>query len=254
MADLYSSPAMVAGYAKARPPVHPRVLELVREDLGITTPLARGLDVGSGAGLSTRALQAIVRECTGVEPSEAMVRIAPTVAPGATFVVGRAESLPVPSGTIDMITAAGSLNYADLNRFYAEAARVLTKSGVVVIYDFTPGRSIPGSPDLDGWFAQFMERYPAPANFGHDVDRDTLSSCGPGLRLSKYRDFEVSLSLTLSAYVDYVLTETNVATAVQKGTSEPEIRAWCTDTLAPVFGGKAQAILFRGYIAYLVRV
>ena len=70
MVDLYSMPGMAAGYATARPPVHPEVIVLVREDLQVTTPLDRGLDVGCGAGLSTKALQLIARNCVGIDPSE----------------------------------------------------------------------------------------------------------------------------------------------------------------------------------------
>jgi hypothetical protein len=43
----------------------------------------------------------------------------------------------------------------------------------------------------------------------------------------------------------------NVAYAVTNGAPLEEIRAWCQDTLAPVFGGRNREVLFRGYIAYL---
>jgi SAM-dependent methyltransferase len=253
MDDLYNMPSMAAGYATARPPVHPRVIDLVREDLHLRTLLDRGLDVGCGAGLSTRALQLIARDCAGIDPSEAMIRCCPAVAPGASFLVGRAELLPVASGSVDIITAAGSLNYADLGLFFAEAARVLTGSGVVVIYDFSPGRSFRGSEALDAWFAEFMRRYPPPPSFGKEVNPDILRDCGPSLRLDHHREFEVGLELAPAAYVDYVLTETNVAAAVQDGIAEAEIRTWCEAALAALFGTTAREILFRGYIAYLVR-
>jgi SAM-dependent methyltransferase len=253
MTDLYNMASMAAGYATARPPVHPLIISLVRDDLRIRAPLARGLDVGCGAGLSTRALQLIARDCVGVDPSETMIKCCAAVAPGASFLVGRAESLPIPSGSVDIMTAAGSLNYANLELFFAEAARVLTASGVVVIYDFSPGRSFRGSTDLDAWFSEFMRCYPPPTGFGKEIGPESLRACGPGLRLSLHREFEVGLKMAPAAYVNYVLTETNAARAVQNGVAEAEIRAWCEATLAPVFGAGPQEVLFRGYIAYLVR-
>jgi len=253
MADLYSTPTMAAGYARARPPVHREVMALVRKDLQLPALLERGLDVGCGAGLSTRVLQLIARDCLGIDPSEAMIQCCAAIAPGASFKVGRAESLPVPSGSMDIITAAGSLNYADLGRFFAEAARVLTERGVVVVYDFTPGRSFRGSLELDAWYSEFMRRYPAPLGFGKEVSPDTLRACGDSLRLSHHRQFQVGLEMGLAAYVDYVLTETNVACAVQKGVALAEMRAWCEATLAPVFSPQPQEVLFQGYVAYLVR-
>ena len=250
MTALYDSPNVALGYAKARPPVHREVLQLVQQDLGVLAPLAAGLDVGCGAGLSTRALQAIASQCLGIDPSAAMIARAPAVAPGASFQVGSAERLPVEPGTIDIITAAGSLNYVDLKLFFLDAARVLRPEGVVVVYDFTPGRSLADSPALDAWFNRFLDRYPFPRNFGREITRELLAHESTPLRLAKHREFQVSLSLTPSAYVNYVLTETNVLHAVGNGTPETEIRAWCTDTLTSVFNGAARTILFRGYIAY----
>ncbi len=40
------------------------------------------------------------------------------------------------------------------------------------------------------------------------------------------------------AYLDYVMTETNVAHAVRTGVPEREIRAWCAGTLANTFQGR----------------
>lgn len=244
---------MAAGYAKARPPVHSRVIALVRDDLRVTKLLDHGLDVGCGAGLSTRALQLIARECVGIDPSEAMIQLCPKVAPGASFQVGQAESLPVAAGSVDIITAAGSLNYADLGRFFPEAARVLTDAGVLVVYDFAAGRSFRDAADLGAWFEEFLRRFPPPPGFGNEIRPENLRACGPGLRLNHYREFEVGLELTPAAYVDYVLTETNVARAAQNGVAEAGIRAWCEHTLAPVFGAGSREVVFRGYIAYLVR-
>src|SRR5262245_32559103 len=137
MSDLFDTSAMAAGYATARPPVHQRILELARPYLK-GAGFRHGLDVGCGAGLSTKALADLVEHCVGLEPSAGMLRWAPSSAPEADFVVGGAETLPFASGSIDLITAAGSLNYVRLEPFFTEAARVLTSQGVLVVYDFLP--------------------------------------------------------------------------------------------------------------------
>ncbi|MBI4876759.1 MAG: SAM-dependent methyltransferase, partial [Acidobacteria bacterium] len=51
MLNPFATPAMAAGYARSR-------LEIAR-------PLDRALDVGCGAGLSTRPLLSIARHCIG---------------------------------------------------------------------------------------------------------------------------------------------------------------------------------------------
>jgi hypothetical protein len=130
--------------------------------------------------------------------------------------------------------------------------RVLTLGGALLVYDFSQGRSLRDSASLDSWFAEFLRRYPMPRGSGHEVSPEILSSCDSGLRLSGHEDFEVGLSLNADFYLDYMMTETNVAHAVQNGVPEQTIRAWCADTLAPVFQGVAHEVLFRGYMAVMV--
>ncbi len=251
MANLFGSPQMAAGYANSRPPVHPLIIERIRKHLRITEPVGRALDVGCGAGLSTKALHRIARHCVGIEPEAAMLPWAQRVSRFSAFLVGRAEELPVISESVDVITAAGSLNYADLDRFFPEASRVLRPGGVLVVYDFSPGRSFPDSAALDDWFGLFMERYPTPAFSGRAMSPDSLSHNETGPRLTSDELFEVGLAMSHASYVRYMLTETNVANAVENGTSLDEIEEWCAGTLEAVFDGCDREVIFRGYIAYM---
>jgi SAM-dependent methyltransferase len=249
MADLFGF--LASGYARSRPPLHAPILERVREHLGLVRPVDRALDVGCGAGLSTRPLAAIARSSIGIEPSEAMLKLGVTVAPSALFVVGRAEALPVRSHSIDIITAAGSLNYTDLNQFFPEARRVLRHDGVLVVYDFSAGRTLRGPDALDEWFAEFMRRYPAPRDSALEISPEFLASYDSSFRMTGHEYFEIGLTLTPRFYLEYILTETNVAEAVRRGIPEAEIRGWCSETLGAVFGGEAREVFFRGYFACL---
>jgi ubiquinone/menaquinone biosynthesis C-methylase UbiE len=249
--NLFDSPSMAAGYANARPAVHPHIIRRLQELLELKSPLPQALDVGCGAGLSTQALQAIARQCVGIDPSEAMIACARQLTPSASFLVGCAEALPVSTASTDLITAAGSLNYADLNRFFPEALRVLQPRGWLVVYDFSQGRSFRHSPKLDEWFARFLARYPMPPDPGRELSPEILGSMNSGFRLLKQAEFEVALEMSPESYLRYILTETNVAQAVSSGTGEEGVRAWCAATLEPVFGGKPQAVSFTGYLACL---
>ena len=95
----------------------------------------------------------------GVEPAVEMLQWARRVAPGAHFLSARSESLPFRDGSFDLITAAGSLNYADPAAAFPELRRVLTASGSLVVYDFAqvdfryerpPDGSRPLSPEILG--------------------------------------------------------------------------------------------------------
>jgi hypothetical protein len=121
---------------------------------------------------------------------------------------------------------------------------------VLVIYDFSEGRRFRDSSALDEWYGAFLRRYPKPVGSAREISPETLA-CAPGFRVCGSERFEMGLPLDPAFYLDYVMTETNVTSAVQRGAEKSGIRAWCGQTLAPVFGGAAREVLFRGYVAYL---
>ncbi len=250
MANPFDTVEMAVGYANARPPVHPRVMDLVRPHL----PAARrALDVGCGSGLSTRALLAMADEVAGIDPAEAMVKCGGVVAPGARFLAAAAERLPFAAGSFDLLAAAGSLNYVRLDEFFPEAARVLAPGGNLVVYDFSFGRSFTGGGELDRWFERFLDRYPVPAGEARRLDPGILAALPTGFRTGAHREFEIPISMTGAFYLEYVLTGSNVAASLRRGVSAAEIRAWCAGSLADVWGGEVRDVQFRGYFICMMR-
>ena len=248
MRNLFDTPQMAAGYATSRPAIHPQLIERMRDRLAGSPRIRWALDVGCGAGLSTAPLERIAQCVIGIDPSIEMLRCARTVAPGALFAAASAEALPVPGEFVDLITAAGSLNSADLTRFFPEARRVLTPAGRLIVYDFQTGRDFRDSAQLSRWFDEFERRYPWPPS--RDITPESLVLSPFGLRASGHERFEIALTLSPDEYLRYVLTETNVAAAIQRGYGAQEIRAWCEQTLAHAFPRPAE-VLFRGYICYI---
>lgn len=250
----FDSASMGAGYARSRPAVHPHILTEATRALGRTEPWRRALDVGCGAGLSTKALEGLARQRIGLEPAESMLRWTGEVAPQASFVVGVAEEIPIGRGAIDIITAAGSLNFvAGLNRFFSEAERVLSPDGILLVYDFNPGSRFSDSLLLEEWTEAFTTRYPKPLSEAFPLSPSILAGLDPRFRLLAARELTFALTLTRSFYVDYMMTETNVADAVRRGKSEAEIRSWCETTLAPVWQGDPHDVLFDCYFTCLTR-
>ena len=235
--------AIAAGYAKHRPPVHGQILR--RALANWPAAIRCAVDVGCGSGISTLALREFAQERIGVEPAEPMVEAARAVDPAARFIVGPAEAIPLPDSTADLITAAGALNYADPSRFFPEADRVLREGGALLVYDFSTGNRH-GSD----WLARFVERYPWAPNEARALNPQILAAEAQGFRLQRSEEFTIRLSLTREFYLDYMLTETNVAHAIRQGQRPDEIRAWCADSL---WTGPDADILFPGYYALFVR-
>ena len=247
--ELYNDPRTAAGYAFARPAVHPRIIARISGDLGLRQPVARALDIGCGAGRSTAALEPLARTVVGIDPWPAMLVHRRQVAPRAAFVVGTAERLPFASSSFDLITAAGAINYTDLDVSFPEVARTLARNGTVVIYDFSAGRRFADRRHLEDWYAEFDRKCPeAP---GYHLDVPGLAYGKWGLALRGFHPFEVPVPMTAESYLRYAMSETRVGLAIANGATEAEIRRWCSDTLTDVFGRDQHDVVFDAYVAYL---
>lgn len=242
---------MAAGYAKSRPPVHRLIVEQAWHSLGRKKPFVLALDVGCGAGLSTRALAGFAEHSIGLEPAESMLRWSSELVPEAYFLVGAAERLPLRTSSLDLIAAAGSMNYVDLDSFFPEAARALKKEGNLLVYDFAAGTRFRDSGLLENWHQEFLRRFPSPPREAKTLSPDILAGLDSGFVIRTAALTESAVVLTRNFYLSYMLTESNVAFAIRNGATPEEIRAWCADTLQSVWGVAPREVLFRGYYAWM---
>ena len=242
----FAGEQIAAGYGNARPPLHAPIVERAVSYLGISKPVDLALDIGCGAGLSTRAIDQLARRCIGLDPAETMIRQARIGPITADFLVGRAEPLPVRSQSVALMTAAGSLNYAELGPFYDEAQRVLVPQGTLLVYDFFAGRRTKFSNQLDQWFSEMLTRWPTSDSSGREIDADLLAQ-GP-LEIGAHESFTIDVEFELNGYIDYVMTERNMAEALRSGTPRTEIRTWCEETLGSLFATS----VFVEFDAYFV--
>lgn len=135
-ARIYDSERLARCYAVDRPPVHGVICARLFSVLPTSCSAGNALDIGCGAGASMVALASHVRHVTGVDPSARMLIHAQSALPEATCIQGSAEALPLESRTYDIVTAAGSLSYVDVDAALAEVSRVLAPNGCFAPYDF----------------------------------------------------------------------------------------------------------------------
>lgn len=131
MTDVYND-AVAEHYAAYRPPLHRMILERV---LGSGWATNAGLDVGCGTGTSAVALTHFCDVVFGVEPSQAMLQSA-AQHPRIRYLQGAASDLPLPDESVDLVTFAGSLFYANTAATVQELVRVCRPNAFVVPYDF----------------------------------------------------------------------------------------------------------------------
>jgi SAM-dependent methyltransferase len=120
-------------YQAQRPGYPDSLFDAIERAVG---PLAgrRVLDVGAGTGISTRALAGRGALVVAVDPSLAMAGVLRSVPPGRPVSLGRAEALPVATGSVDLVTFAQAWHWVRLPDAARECRRVLRGAGRLVLW------------------------------------------------------------------------------------------------------------------------
>lgn len=107
----------------------PAMLERVEDG-----PVRRALDIGCGEGRFCRLLARQGIETTGIDPTGALIEAARQNHPQGRYLVGRAESLPFPDSSFDLVVSYLSLvDIEDLAAAAAEMVRVMAPGGKLLI-------------------------------------------------------------------------------------------------------------------------
>jgi SAM-dependent methyltransferase len=250
--SFFETAAVAQGYAKDRPYFHPEVIGKVRDHIGVSGKLRRALDVGCGAGLSTLALLEIAEKVVGVDVSEAMVSAAVLHA-DIQYCNYPAENLPF-DVKFELITLAGAINWVQRADFFAEAQRILSPGGHVVIYDNNIVGRMRGNEHFQAWYENvYLTRYPR-----HPRDESPIGAAeavGYGFEFVDSEDYTNEIEFTLEAFVGYILTQSNTTTVLRNGTEDAEsMRRFFAASLPPFFKAARETLLFGGYIWYLRKI
>jgi SAM-dependent methyltransferase len=87
------------------------------------------VDLGAGTGKLTRALVALGHRVVAVEPLDEMRAQLEAAVPGARAVAGKAESMPLPDGSADVVASAQAFHWFDHDDAMPEIGRVLRPVG-----------------------------------------------------------------------------------------------------------------------------
>src|ERR1700761_6580742 len=135
------SPAQVQEYAKGRGG-YPQALikEVVKLHASTGGAFETLVDLGCGPGSATRDLATHFEHAIGIDPSPEMVRSASELGGNAKaspirFIQDEAELCEsIPDNSVDLISAATSGHWFDMDKFWPTAARVLKPGGTVAFF------------------------------------------------------------------------------------------------------------------------
>jgi ubiquinone/menaquinone biosynthesis C-methylase UbiE len=122
MDSYYDS--IAPGYNELHMAEQLRKMTTIIADLGMEIPKRHEklLDIGCGSGISTIVWNC---DCTGIDPSEELIKIARKNYPNKKFVVANAEEIPFPDKTFDVITCITAIhNFSDIRKAIGEIKRV----------------------------------------------------------------------------------------------------------------------------------
>jgi ubiquinone/menaquinone biosynthesis C-methylase UbiE len=139
-------------YATFRPEYPEALVKTLSQAIVAEPPPSGGmvLDIGSGTGIFTRQLRALLPPDTpiiGIEPASDMRRKAEDMsahAAGITYLDGLAQQLPFEAANARAVVAATAAHWFERPPFYHEAHRILLPSGILAIIEYV--RDDQGSP------------------------------------------------------------------------------------------------------------
>lgn len=241
------------GYAKDRPYLHGQVIDRLKRDLQISGNFANGLDVGCGAGLSTKALRSICDQVTGTDISDEMVAAAKALYtdPSYTFWQSSAEEIKGPENNFDIVTAAGMINWVDEKKFLANLRSLMKDKGFLAIYDFWITDQMKGNTFYtDWWHNCYLKEFPKPPRKENIWTQEMTEP--HGFEMKGQTDFYLSYEFDKEAFIRFMMLQSNVNVQIsEKGRSVDEIRSWFDRTLKEIFAEEKKELVFEGYLWYL---
>lgn len=242
------------GYAKDRPWLHKLVMERLKSDCNIDTPFHNGLDVGCGAGLSTKALKLICNKVTGTDISDEMIYAckAEYDISEYTFYTAKAEETQLSETPYDIVTAAGVINWVDKDKFLKNMNHVMAANSLLVIYDFWISDKMVDNDAYTEWYQKrYLPNFPKPPRNENVWRQEDLPE---GFAIKQQVLYQLHHQFDINSFIRFMMIQSNMNSQIQSGRkTEAEIQDWMKETLNPIFHGLNQTLIFDAYSWYIAR-
>ncbi|XP_013420297.1 putative methyltransferase DDB_G0268948 [Lingula anatina] len=140
---LYEGADHTSVYAKYRSvwttDITDRVLTYLQEKFPAPYMYDHAIDVGCGSGQFTHLLAPHFKQVTGIDISANQISAAikGNDKKNITYKVGSGECFSIADQSVELVTCVQAAHWIDMDKFYAEAYRVLKPNGCVALISFT---------------------------------------------------------------------------------------------------------------------
>jgi ubiquinone/menaquinone biosynthesis C-methylase UbiE len=242
-------------YARGRPAFHSNTIKHIKKYLGIENMLENALDIACGTGLSTKALLEIVTNVYGTDTSQEMLKLAPQ-SDTIRYSIAPAEQQPFADNTFDLITVSSGVHWFDIDKFLAEANRILKSKSWLVLYENYFIAEMVGDANFTHWFQDvYLNRFPTPPrNNSYSWTNENLIT--KNFHFITEDSFKNSVTFNKEQLTLYFTTQSNIIAAVEKNqTTYEQVDNWLDEQLASFFDNDdtTRTINYGNWIKYLQR-
>lgn len=242
------------GY-KRRPFLHKQIIDRFQKD--VTSQIfSNGLDIGCGAGLSSKALKTICRHVTGTDISKEMITVAREVCTNTEeydFFVSSAEELPEFYRKFDIVTAAGVVQWVNRDLFLKNMNSVMSDHSYLLIYDFWISDKMKGCPAYTTWWHDvYLREFPRPFRDESVWTKEDVARYG--FLMKDQIQHEMEYEFDQDSFIEFMMIQSNVNARIEGGkNSVKTVREWFEQSTAPFFHGEKRTAIFGGYSWYMER-
>ena len=253
--NYFSSRSAAERYKAGRPYYHEATIERIKNFCGFRETPDLGVDVACGTGLSTLALSKICKSVIGIDNSIEMLRIAEK-AENIRYKLGTSEAIDIPDHAATIMTVASGLHWFDIEKFLAEAQRVIEPAGWLVIYENAYPGDMEGLSTFKDWYINsYHAKFPQTSRNRFDWNQDVLAKYD--FSLVETETHINTINWNIDDLIRYLTTHSNVINEVENGKQTiGQVDEWLKDELTPFFPNKGQrnTLIFSNWIRYLKKV
>ena len=207
--------ARSAHYARYRPHYPAELFDFLAS---LTAKHSLAWDCATGSGQAAIALSAHFEHVVATDASKAQIDAA-VAHSGVTYRVAAAEDSQLDAGSIDLITVGQALHWFDIERFFAEAERVLVSHGVLAAWCYELCRvSDTCDAVVDELYVEIVGEFWPPER--RLIEAGYAGIAMPGRALES-RDFHMSASWSVADMLGYLRTWSACARYRQEHGDDP---------------------------------